>query len=103
MLYDIVCLVIAALGAYGLYALLSRLLGDSSADTLPTSIGVHVFPGVAEEEVENALLFLRDGNRGEDPVLLIDCPLREEVLGALKDMGADLYLSYEEYRIEKRK
>ncbi|MBO7293474.1 MAG: hypothetical protein J6V07_06035 [Clostridia bacterium] len=104
MLYEIVCLVIAALGAYGLYALLSRCLGgaDSTA-VLPTSVGIHILPGFSEEEVEVALLLLRDGGRSKDPILLIDCPLREEVLEALEDMGTHLYLSYEEYRIEKRK
>ena len=104
MLYEIVCLIIAALGAYGLYVLLSRLIGGGhSAATLPTSLGIHISPGFSEEEVEVALLLLRDSNRLEDPVLLIDCLLKKETLDALKDMGADLYLSYEEYRIEKRK
>ena len=104
MFYEIVCLLIAALGAYGLYVLLSRSLdrGDS-ARPLPTSLGIHVSPGFSEEEIEGALLLLRSGDPAEEPVLLIDCPLREEALSALRDMGAEIYLSYEEYRIEKRK
>lgn len=102
MLYEIVCLVIAALGAYGLYDLLSRcLFGGRCVSPLSTSLGIHIPLGFSEEEVEEALLLLRDGK--EDPVLLIDCPLREEAIGVLKDMGAELYLSYEEYHIEKRK
>ena len=104
MLYEIVCLAIAALGAYGLYVLLvHRLFGGSSVSPLSTSLGIHIPVGFSEEEVETALLLLRGGAPSEDPVLLIDCPLREETIRALKDMGAELYLSYEEYRIEKRK
>ena len=52
--------------------------------------------------MEQALLLLRMGCReGEEPVLLVDHPLRREVLVGLKESGARLYLSYEEYCCEK--
>ncbi len=102
-MYEIICLLIAALGAYGLYTLILRLFSSSSeGSTLDISSGIHLRPGYSDEEVEQALLQLRLGcGEGEEPVLLVDYPLRREVLRALKENGAGLYLSYEEYYCEK--
>ena len=105
MLYEFLCIIIAAFGAYGVHCLLVRFLrcGDQEA-MLPIARGVRVAPGFSLEELEDALFLLREeSGTGEAPVLLIDYPLRDEVLRELRDLGAALYLSYEEYYCEKGK
>ena len=108
MLYEIVCLFVAALGAYGLYVILLRAIAPRGSEhTAELTMGIHVRAESSDEEIENALLLLR-ANRavdelGSDPVRLVDCPLRAEILRELTQTGAALYLSYEEYYREKRK
>lgn len=106
MLYELLCLLIAALGAYGLYTLLVRFLSLDSfgarGTAFPLSLGIHVNLGFSYEELEEALLLLGSGAEGEAPVLLVECPLRREALEELKSTGAEVYLSYEEYYHEKR-
>ena len=105
MLYEIFSLLIAALGAYGAYVLLSRLLTAVSRRDIPEiSSGIHVECTYSEEELYELLLSLRVASDGEtEPVLLVDCPLRGEILRELSELGARMYLSYEEYYHEKRK
>ncbi|MBO7763001.1 MAG: hypothetical protein J6T24_09395 [Clostridia bacterium] len=105
MLYEIFSLMLAALGVYGAYALFSRLLALSGAGKPSlVSSGIHVECGFSEEEIYELLLALRIAPEGEaEPVLLIDCPLRGDVLQELSVLGARMYLSYEEYYHEKRK
>ncbi len=105
MLYEILCLVIAALGAYGINTahsrLFRRLWGDSE---LSFARGLRVCPGFSYEELEDALFLMQaELENGEEPVLLVDCPLRSEVLSELRALGVELYLSYEEYYNEKGK
>ena len=55
MLYEILCLVISALGVYGLYALLRRFLPPVDGTGLSFSDGVHVRLGFSELEIEAVL------------------------------------------------
>ncbi|MBQ2719067.1 MAG: hypothetical protein IJF73_03260 [Clostridia bacterium] len=104
MLYELLWLLTAVLAVYGLYALFSRHFSEELPGELPLSEGIHVRLGFSEEELEEALERLRREPRGsEPPVLLVDCPLRPEVLWELDAMGAELYVSYEEYYRETRK
>lgn len=106
MLYELLCLVIAAFAVYGLFTFLRRHLLRRPWEGLPFSDGVHVRLGYSDGELEEALDYLRreQALRGsEAPVILVDCPLRPEVLWELDAMGADLYVSYEEYYRETRK
>lgn len=104
MLYEIVCLLIAAFGAYGFYTALCRLARKASDPSVPSARALRIRPGFSYEEIEEAI----DGMQGElpdreEPVLLIDFPLRSEVLAELRTLGVELYLSYEEYYYEKGK
>ena len=105
MLYEIVCLVIAAFGAYGLYTALCRLahsVGDGRG--ISSARGLRIRPGFSYEEIDEALFLMQDElEDGEEPVLLIDFPLRPEVLSELRTLGIELYLSCEEYYYEKGK
>ena len=105
MLYEIFSLMLAALGVYGAYALFFRLFSLSVAkESSLVSSGIHVECGFSEEEIYELLLALRIAPEGEsEPVLLIDCPLRGDLLRELSVLGARMYLSYEEYYHEKRK
>ena len=104
MLYEIVCLFIAAFGAYGLYTALCRLMRGFGETEATAVRGIRVRPGFSYEELEDAL-FLMQGelSEEEDPVLLVDVPLRREALAELRALGVELYLSYEEYYNEKGK
>ncbi len=104
MLYEIVCLLIAAFGAYGLYVVLCRLLRKFSDPSLLPVSALRVRPGFSYEELLEAIdLLQRDLPDGEEPVLLVDLPLRREALAELRMLGVELYLSYEEYYYEKGK
>ncbi len=104
MLYEILCLLIAAFAVYGFYHCLRRLLfGGASGDITVTPAWRFTLTST-REEAEEALEILRlraNAMGGEDPVLLVDCPVRREVLHQLSAAGAEIYLSYEEY-YEKR-
>lgn len=103
MFYSIACLCIFALAAYGLYALILRFW--VSPGERP-SVGIHVRHDFSEEDLEGELFLWQqraDRTGGQEPVLLVDCPLREDILLELSTWGAKLYLSYEEYDREKRK
>lgn len=104
MLYDILTLLLAMLGAYGAYVLIVRYLPlEGREEDFGCSPGIHVDCGYREEELYDLLLSLRaTSDDGAEPVLLIDCPLRREVLCELSELGARMYVSYEEYYREKR-
>ncbi len=106
MLYELLCLVISVFAVYGLFTFFRRHLFKNPWEGLSFSDGIHVRLGYSDGELEEALDYLRreQEKRGsEAPVILVDCPLRPEVLWELGAMGADLYVSYEEYYRETRK
>ena len=104
MLYEIVCLFIAAFGAYGLYTALCHLMRRLGEHETSAARGLYVRPGFSCEELEEELFLLREElPDGEEPVLLVDFPLRREALAELRALGVELYLSYEEYYHEKGK
>ncbi len=86
------------LAFYGGYSLVRRLCSLFASRDMPITLGIHVDAGYTEEEIERALLLLSRGDTDEMPVLLVDCPLRQEILGELSEMGATVYLSYKEYK-----
>ena len=106
MFLELLLLILSAFGVYGIYAWLCRFsLWDESLSPR-ISEGIHVRLGFCESEIEEALRILTPeaSQRGDaPPVLLIDCPLRPEVLEELSELPADLYLSYEEFYREKRR
>lgn len=106
MLYEIVCFMIALCAVYGLYHFLLRYVLRGERGELPVSEGIHVMLGFSEEEVEETLEELRQERElsgKAEPVLLVDHRFRDEVIDTLDAMGAAVYLSWEEYRFEKRK
>ena len=98
MLFDLLSLILSAFGVYFIYACLLKRISPGEDPTPSVSEGVHVRLGFCESEIEEALEILEKGaarHANAPPVLLVDCPLRDEVLAELA-LSADLYLSYEE-------
>ena len=99
MLYDLLRILICALGAYGLYAALRGAFFRVTSGRARSSPGVHVGLGYSVDEIGEELDALRIGAEagcGEFPVLLVDCPLRREALEELSGLDADIYLLYED-------
>ncbi len=106
MFLELILLILSALGIYSIYTWLFRCLFGKPSPTLRISEGIHVRLGFCEIEIEEALEILSRSEAryaNAPPVLLIDCPLRREVLEELSELSGDLYLSYEEYCREKRR
>ncbi len=104
MLYEILCLLIAAFAVYGFYRAVRQFLFDGVSGEIKTVPALRFTVSSSEEETEEQLEILQlrtDAMGNEPPVLLIDCPLRGEVLRRLANGGTEIYLSYEEY-YEKR-
>lgn len=104
MLYEILCLLIAAFAVYGFYHVVRRVLFGGVSGDIETVPALRFTLSSSEEEAEEQLqiLHLRTDVMGEEPpVLLIDCPVRGEILRRLAAGGTEIYLSYEEY-YEKR-
>lgn len=105
MLYEILCLLIAAFAVYGFYRAVRQLLFGGVSGDIKTVPALRFTVSSSEEEAEEQLeiLQLRTDAVGEDPpVLLIDCPLRGDVLRRLASGGTEIYLSYEEYYVKTK-
>ncbi len=105
MLYEFLCLLIAAFAVYGFYRAVRGVLFGGVSGDIKTVPALRFTLSSSETEVEEQLdiLQLRTEAVGDEPpVLLIDCPVRGEVLHRLALCGTEIYLSYEEY-YEKRK
>ena len=106
MLYEILCLLIAAFAVYGFYHVVRRLLFSGASGDIETVPALRFTLTSSEEETEEHLQIRQlrtDAMGSEPPVLLIDCPVRGEVLRRLAAGGTEIYLSYEEYYAKRNK